>query len=78
MATVIHKELLYHICEVLGGRDQIGMIYCAFSLQLVIFMYSAGTLPLCIWDFEKKLKKGDNLIFTAFGEIGRASCRERV
>lgn len=28
---------------------------------------SAATLPLCIWDFESKLKKGDNLIFTAFG-----------
>lgn len=28
---------------------------------------SAGTLPLCIWDFEDKLKKGDNLLFTAFG-----------
>ena len=28
---------------------------------------SAGTLPLCIWDFEEKLKKGDNIIFTAFG-----------
>lgn len=28
---------------------------------------SAGTLPLCIWDFEKQLKKGDNMIFTAFG-----------
>ena len=28
---------------------------------------SAGTLPLCIWDFENKLKKGDKLIFTAFG-----------
>lgn len=28
---------------------------------------SAGTLPLCIWDFEDKLRKGDNLIFTAFG-----------
>lgn len=28
---------------------------------------SAATLPLCIWDFEKDLKKGDNLIFTAFG-----------
>ena len=26
---------------------------------------SAATLPLCIWDFEDKLKKGDNLIFTA-------------
>ena len=28
---------------------------------------SAGTLPLCLWDFEDKLKKGDNLILTAFG-----------
>lgn len=28
---------------------------------------SAATLPLCIWDFESKLKKGANLIFTAFG-----------
>ena len=28
---------------------------------------SAATLPLCLWDFEKKLKKGDNIIFTAFG-----------
>ena len=28
---------------------------------------SAGTLPLCLWDYENKLKKGDNLIFTAFG-----------
>lgn len=28
---------------------------------------SAATLPLCIWDYESQLKKGDNLIFTAFG-----------
>ena len=28
---------------------------------------SAGTLPLCIWDYEDRLKKGDNIIFTAFG-----------
>lgn len=28
---------------------------------------SAGTLPLCLWDYESKLRKGDNLIFTAFG-----------
>lgn len=26
-----------------------------------------GTLPLCLWDYEKELKKGDNLIFSAFG-----------
>jgi 3-oxoacyl-[acyl-carrier-protein] synthase-3 len=28
---------------------------------------TAGTLPLCLWDWEKKLKKGDNLILSAFG-----------
>jgi 3-oxoacyl-[acyl-carrier-protein] synthase-3 len=26
-----------------------------------------GTLPLLLWDYEKQLKKGDNLIFAAFG-----------
>jgi 3-oxoacyl-[acyl-carrier-protein] synthase-3 len=28
---------------------------------------TAGTLPLCLWDYEDKLKKGDNLVLTAFG-----------
>lgn len=28
---------------------------------------TAATLPLCLWDYESQLKKGDNLILTAFG-----------
>jgi 3-oxoacyl-[acyl-carrier-protein] synthase-3 len=28
---------------------------------------TAGTLPLCLWDYEKQLKKGDVLILSAFG-----------
>jgi 3-oxoacyl-[acyl-carrier-protein] synthase-3 len=28
---------------------------------------SAATIPLCLWDYESKLKKGDNLIITTFG-----------
>ena len=28
---------------------------------------TAGTIPLVLWDFEKKFKKGDNLILAAFG-----------
>ncbi|MCD7972926.1 MAG: ketoacyl-ACP synthase III [Candidatus Azobacteroides sp.] len=28
---------------------------------------SAGTIPLCLWEWEDKLKKGDNLILTTFG-----------
>ena len=26
-----------------------------------------GTLPLCLWEWENKFKKGDNLILAAFG-----------
>ncbi|MFK7906545.1 MAG: beta-ketoacyl-ACP synthase III [Chitinophagales bacterium] len=28
---------------------------------------TAGTIPLCLWDWEKKLKKGDNIVLAAFG-----------
>ena len=28
---------------------------------------TAGTIPLCLWDYEKQLKKGDNLIISTFG-----------
>lgn len=28
---------------------------------------TAATIPLCLWDYEDKLKKGDNLILAAFG-----------
>jgi 3-oxoacyl-[acyl-carrier-protein] synthase-3 len=28
---------------------------------------TAGTLPLCLWDWENQLKKGDNIILSAFG-----------
>ena len=28
---------------------------------------TSGTLPLCLWDYEKQLKKGDKIILTAFG-----------
>lgn len=28
---------------------------------------TAGTLPLCLWEWEKQLKKGDNVILASFG-----------
>lgn len=28
---------------------------------------TAATLPLCLWDWEDKLKKGDNIVLAAFG-----------
>ncbi|MBC9932693.1 3-oxoacyl-ACP synthase III family protein [Chitinophaga qingshengii] len=27
----------------------------------------AGTIPLCLWDYEKQLKKGDHLLLASFG-----------
>ena len=28
---------------------------------------TTGTIPLCLWDWESQLKKGDNLVLAAFG-----------
>lgn len=28
---------------------------------------TGGTIPLCLWDYEKQLKKGDNVIISTFG-----------
>jgi 3-oxoacyl-[acyl-carrier-protein] synthase III len=28
---------------------------------------TSGTIPLCLWEWEKKLKKGDNVVLAAFG-----------
>jgi len=28
---------------------------------------TAATIPLCLWEWEKKMKKGDNIILSAFG-----------
>lgn len=28
---------------------------------------TAGTLPLCLWEWENKLRKGDNIVLAAFG-----------
>ena len=28
---------------------------------------TSGTIPLCLWDYESQLKKGDNLVIAAFG-----------
>lgn len=39
---------------------------------------TGATLPLCLWDYETRLKKGDNIVFAAFGggyTWGSAYCK---
>jgi len=46
---------------------------CDFPMEKVVVNIekygntTAGTLPLCLWDWEPRLKKGDKLLLTAFG-----------
>ncbi len=28
---------------------------------------TSATIPLCLWEWEKQLKKGDNIVLAAFG-----------
>jgi len=38
--------------------------------MLIIEKYgntTAATIPLCLWDYESRLAKGDNLILASFG-----------
>jgi len=40
------------------------------KVMLTIHKYgntTSGTIPLCLWEYEDQLKKGDNLILSAFG-----------
>lgn len=63
---IVPHQANMRIIEAVANRMEVPMD----KLLINIEKYgntSAGTLPLCIWDFEKQLKKGDNIIFTAFG-----------
>lgn len=54
------------ICEATANR----MGLSTDKMMMNIERYgntTAGTIPLLLWDYEKQLKKGDNIILSAFG-----------
>ena len=63
---VIPHQANMRIIDAVASRLEIPMEKVMLNIQRY-GNTSAGTLPLCLWDYEKQLKKGDNLIFTAFG-----------
>ena len=63
---VIHHQANMRIIDAVASRLAVPMEKVMVNIQRY-GNTSAGTLPLCLWDYEKHLKKGDNLIFTAFG-----------
>ena len=48
--------------------DRIGLSHEKVMLNIQRYgNTTAGTIPLCLWDWESQLKKGDNIVLAAFG-----------
>ena len=66
IAYLIPHQANMRIIEATGKR--MGLAKDKILINIERFGNTAGTsIPLVMWDFEKKFKKGDILIFSAFG-----------
>ena len=63
---VIPHEANVRIIEAVAKRAEIPMEKVVVNIERY-GNTSAATIPLAIWDHESNLKKGDNIVFTAFG-----------
>lgn len=66
LSWVIPHQANVRIIEAVAKRLEMPMDKVMLNIQKY-GNTSSATLPLALWDYEKQLKKGDNLIFTAFG-----------
>lgn len=66
IAWVIPHQANVRIIEAVANRLELPMSKMMMNIQRY-GNTSAATLPLALWDYENQLKKGDNLILTAFG-----------
>lgn len=63
---VIPHEANLRIIEAVAKRINLPLEKVVMNIQRY-GNTSAATIPLALWDHERYLKKGDNVIFTAFG-----------
>ena len=66
IAWIVPHQANMRIIDAVASRLEVPLDRVMINIQRY-GNTSAGTLPLCLWDYEKQLKKGDNIIFTAFG-----------
>lgn len=66
IAYVVPHQANMRIIEAVAKRLDLSMEQVMVNIEHY-GNTSAATIPLALWDNESKLKKGDNLIFTAFG-----------
>lgn len=66
VAYLIPHQANMRIIEAIANRMEVSMD----KVTVNIAKYgntTAATIPLCIWEWEEKFKKGDNIILAAFG-----------
>ena len=63
---VIPHEANYRIIEAVAKRVGLPMERIVVNIEHY-GNTSAATIPLALWEYEPRLKKGDNIIMTAFG-----------
>jgi 3-oxoacyl-[acyl-carrier-protein] synthase-3 len=66
IAWLVPHQANKRIIDATANRMNVG----SEKVMLNIHKYgntTSGTIPLCLWEYEKQLKKGDNLILAAFG-----------
>jgi 3-oxoacyl-[acyl-carrier-protein] synthase-3 len=66
VAWLVPHQANRRIIEATANRMGVGMDKVMMNIQNYGNTTSA-TIPLCLWDYESQLKKGDNLILAAFG-----------
>jgi len=66
VAWVVPHQANLRIIDAIARRMGVGSNKVMINIQKYGNTTSA-TIPLCLWDYEKQLRKGDNIILVAFG-----------
>jgi 3-oxoacyl-[acyl-carrier-protein] synthase-3 len=66
IAWLVPHQANRRIIEATAKRMNIGMEKVTMNIEYY-GNTTGGTVPLCLWEWEKDFKKGDNLVFAAFG-----------
>lgn len=66
LAWLVPHQANMRIIDAVARRMQINPEQVMINIQKY-GNTTAATIPLCLWDYEKQLKKGDNIILAAFG-----------
>lgn len=66
VAFLVPHQANLRIIEATANRMGVGLDKVAINIQKY-GNTTNGTIPLCLWEFEKHFKKGDNIILATFG-----------